>query len=199
MTRVRLTRISLSRAAKSAPHFNAFAAALIYFIQTIASLEQLHAIVFYLMGSVPMLGYRGVGFLAVASVLATVALVSMARDYNALTIGEEGAAQLGVDVERTKRRSFVLGSLLTGLAVSVAGLIGGSTNALYSVTKHGVVALTENLYVDLQTEGTQIGCSVLCPGFVNTNIFDSGRNRPSDLANEEAPPAPTITALDLNT
>jgi iron complex transport system permease protein len=96
--------------------FNAFAAALIYFIQTIASLEQLHAIVFYLMGSVPLLGYRGVGLLA--------ALLSMARDYNALTIGEEGAAQLGVDVERIKRRTFVLGSLLTGLAVSVAGLIG---------------------------------------------------------------------------
>ena len=49
---------------------------------------------------------------------------SMARDYNALTVGEEGAAQLGVDVERIKRRTFVLGSLLTGLAVSVAGLIG---------------------------------------------------------------------------
>ncbi len=74
---------------------------------------------------------------------------------------------------------------------SVAGLIGGSTNALYSVTKHGVVALTENLMVDLQAEGAQIGCSVLCPGFVNTNIFDSGRNRPSALANEESPPAPT--------
>ncbi|MEM8768691.1 MAG: SDR family NAD(P)-dependent oxidoreductase, partial [Pseudomonadota bacterium] len=74
---------------------------------------------------------------------------------------------------------------------SVAGLIGGSTNALYSVTKHGVVALTENLYVDLQTEGTQIGCSVLCPGFVNTNIFDSGRNRPAELANDEGPPALT--------
>jgi iron complex transport system permease protein len=104
--------------------FNAFASALIYFIQTIASLEQLHAIVFYLMGSVPMLGYRGVGSLAATSVLATLALLSMARDYNALTIGEEGAAQLGVDVERTKRRTFVLGSLLTGVAVSVAGLIG---------------------------------------------------------------------------
>ena len=74
---------------------------------------------------------------------------------------------------------------------SVAGLIGGSTNALYSVTKHGVVALTENLNVDLQTENAQIGCSVLCPGFVNTNIFDSGRNRPSELSNEEAPPEPT--------
>ncbi|MEM7097894.1 MAG: SDR family NAD(P)-dependent oxidoreductase [Pseudomonadota bacterium] len=74
---------------------------------------------------------------------------------------------------------------------SVAGLIGGSTNALYSVTKHGVVALTENLSVDLQAESAQIGCSVLCPGFVNTNIFNSGRNRPSDLANEQQPAAPT--------
>jgi NAD(P)-dependent dehydrogenase (short-subunit alcohol dehydrogenase family) len=74
---------------------------------------------------------------------------------------------------------------------SVAGLIGGSTNALYSVTKHGVVALTENLYVDLMAEGAKIGCSVLCPGFVNTNIFDSGRNRPSNLANEAEPPPPT--------
>jgi NAD(P)-dependent dehydrogenase (short-subunit alcohol dehydrogenase family) len=70
---------------------------------------------------------------------------------------------------------------------SIAGIIGGSTNALYSVTKHGVVALTENLSVDLTAENTQIGCSVLCPGFVNTNIFDSGRNRPSALANDEAP------------
>jgi NAD(P)-dependent dehydrogenase (short-subunit alcohol dehydrogenase family) len=74
---------------------------------------------------------------------------------------------------------------------SVAGLIGGSTNALYSVTKHGVVALTENLFVDLKAAEAKIGCSVLCPGFVNTNIFNSGRNRPSDLVNEASPPTPT--------
>ena len=70
---------------------------------------------------------------------------------------------------------------------SIAGIIGGSTNALYSVTKHGVVALTENLSVDLKAEDSNIGCSVLCPGFVNTNIFNSGRNRPADLANREDP------------
>jgi len=74
---------------------------------------------------------------------------------------------------------------------SMAGIIGGSTNALYSVTKHAVVALTENLLVDLQAENTNIGCSVLCPGFVNTNIFNSGRNRPAALANAEEPQAPT--------
>lgn len=70
---------------------------------------------------------------------------------------------------------------------SVAGLLGGTTNALYSVTKHGVVALTENLFGDLKSENTQIGCSVLCPGFVNTNIFDSGRNRPDTLKDSTEP------------
>lgn len=64
---------------------------------------------------------------------------------------------------------------------SVAGLVGGSTNACYSVTKHGVVALTENLYRDLATARHNIGTSVLCPGFINTNIMDSGRNRPDHL------------------
>jgi len=74
---------------------------------------------------------------------------------------------------------------------SVAGLLGGATNAPYSVTKHGVVALTENLYRDLHNEGVQIGCSVLCPGFVNTNIFNSGRNRPDALQNDGPSQEPT--------
>lgn len=75
---------------------------------------------------------------------------------------------------------------------SMAGLMGGTTNACYSVTKFGVVALTENLYQDLMTEQAKIGVSVLCPGFVNTNIFDSGRNRPNHLNNsaEEVEPTP---------
>ena len=104
--------------------FNAFSAALIFFIQSVASLQQLHAIVFYLMGRVPSFGFRTLGLLALAIAATAGALILMGREFNALALGEEGAQQLGVDVERVKRRSFVLGSLLTALAVSVAGLIG---------------------------------------------------------------------------
>lgn len=43
---------------------------------------------------------------------------------NALTVGEEGAQALGVDLNRESRRIIVLGALLTGTAVSVSGLIG---------------------------------------------------------------------------
>lgn len=104
--------------------FNATSAALIYFLQSIASLQQLHAIVFYLLGSIPSLGYGSLLGVTLAAVVANLGLLALARDFNALSLGEEGAAQLGVEIERLKRWSFVIGSLLTGLAVAVAGMIG---------------------------------------------------------------------------
>ncbi len=104
--------------------FNAFSAALIYFIQSIATLRQLHAIVFYLMGQIPSYGFGPLALLGLLLLVTVLALCSMGRELNALSLGEEGAQQIGVDVERVKRRCLVLGSLLTGLAVSVAGLIG---------------------------------------------------------------------------
>lgn len=104
--------------------FNAFSAALIYFIQSVASLEQLHAIVFYLMGRIPSYGYPALGGLTLAIVAASALLAATGREFNALSLGEEGARQLGVSVEGVKRRTFVLGSLLTGVCVAVAGMIG---------------------------------------------------------------------------
>jgi iron complex transport system permease protein len=103
---------------------NATSGAAIFFLQSIASSEQLHAMVFYLMGSVPSLGYREMAASAALALAGFVALFAGARSYNALALGESGAQALGVDVDRLKRRSFVLGSLLTAVAVSTGGLIG---------------------------------------------------------------------------
>jgi len=62
---------------------------------------------------------------------------------------------------------------------SIAGLISGSGNA-YNVTKYGVVALSEGLRTELAPRG--IGVSVLCPGFIRTNIIESARNLPDRFA-----------------
>jgi short-subunit dehydrogenase len=59
---------------------------------------------------------------------------------------------------------------------SGAGIMAVPTLGPYCVTKHGVVALAETLFLELQ--GTGVGVSVLCPGLVKTGIFDSERNRP---------------------
>ena len=67
---------------------------------------------------------------------------------------------------------------------SSAGLTTGAFMGAYNVSKHGVVALSENLYRELMTIGAPIGVSVLCPGLVKTQLFDSDRNRPAALQNE---------------
>jgi NAD(P)-dependent dehydrogenase (short-subunit alcohol dehydrogenase family) len=59
---------------------------------------------------------------------------------------------------------------------SAAGLISLGGNITYNVSKYGVVALSEGLRGELAQRG--IGVSVLCPGFVRTQIMDSLRNLP---------------------
>ena len=65
-----------------------------------------------------------------------------------------------------------------GQIVSTASIAGlnAAVNPAYNVTKYGVVALSEGLRVTLAPRG--IGVSVLCPGFIKTQIMDSQRNLP---------------------
>jgi NAD(P)-dependent dehydrogenase (short-subunit alcohol dehydrogenase family) len=63
---------------------------------------------------------------------------------------------------------------------SAAGIGYGS--GIYGVTKHAVVALSESLYSQLQQAQAKVGVSVVCPGYVKTNIMESARNLPADLA-----------------
>ena len=61
---------------------------------------------------------------------------------------------------------------------SIAGLVGGAS--AYNATKYAVVALSEGLRPMLAPRG--IGVSVLCPGFIRTNIVSSDRNKPDRFA-----------------
>jgi NAD(P)-dependent dehydrogenase (short-subunit alcohol dehydrogenase family) len=77
---------------------------------------------------------------------------------------------------------------------SVAGLVNPQMMAVYNVSKHAVVSLSETLHHDLKLVGSAVGVSVLCPAFVPTGINASDRNRPADLAND-APPTASQAAL----
>ena len=69
-----------------------------------------------------------------------------------------------------------------GHVVNTASIAGLTTTAFlgpYHATKFAVVAMSEALYKDLQTVGAPVGVSVLCPGFVQTRIAESDRNRPA--------------------
>lgn len=72
---------------------------------------------------------------------------------------------------------------------SMAGMLGQPQMGPYSATKAAVVALSETLFLELK--GTNIGVSVLCPGFAKTGIAD---DRPNPLAPAAAQPVSKAAA-----
>jgi iron complex transport system permease protein len=86
--------------------------------------QEIRSIYFWLLGG---LAGRGWGALATSAPLVavgTLLALTTVRDLNLMALGEERAAQLGVEIERFKRRSLATGALLAAAAVSVAGVIG---------------------------------------------------------------------------
>lgn len=74
---------------------------------------------------------------------------------------------------------------------SMAGHLALPGLGVYAATKFAVVGLSEAMRGDLAAKN--IGVSVLCPGVVRTNIFDSGRNRPEALRGERDTAALVLT------
>ncbi len=68
---------------------------------------------------------------------------------------------------------------------SMAGLTSPPFMAPYNVAKHGVVALSESMFIELQMMAPNVGITVVCPGWVQTQIHNSVRNRPT--TGEQAP------------
>ena len=65
---------------------------------------------------------------------------------------------------------------------SMAGMLAPPNMGVYVTTKFATVAMAETLSAELAE--TNVGVSVLCPGFVSTRIHESHRNRPAEVASE---------------
>jgi NAD(P)-dependent dehydrogenase (short-subunit alcohol dehydrogenase family) len=77
---------------------------------------------------------------------------------------------------------------------SMAGMNSGLGFSAYSASKFAVVNMSEGLAKQLASLG--IGVTVLCPGFVRTRIWESGRNRPERYGAMQTP-SPTSAAGKL--
>jgi len=75
---------------------------------------------------------------------------------------------------------------ITGVS-SIAGILHGiGNNATYSATKHGAVALIEDLRNYLKMNNIEnIGVSVYCPGFVQTDLHHCERHRPDRFMDKD--------------
>lgn len=102
----------------------AFANAVILVMLAGVPVERLRGALWWMMGSASDATWAGVGRLALAVTLFGGALVWLARELDVLALGEEPAAALGANVDRTSRQIFLLASFLAAATVAAAGLIG---------------------------------------------------------------------------
>jgi iron complex transport system permease protein len=104
--------------------FNAFASAGIVFLASLAGLTEGASVFLWLIGSLSSVRAELTGWVALFLFAGLACALPLARSLNLMTLGEEPAQQLGVDVARVQRLLLVAASLMVGAAVSVAGLVG---------------------------------------------------------------------------
>lgn len=77
---------------------------------------------------------------------------------------------------------------------STSGLLPHPGATIYIATKSALIGMTEAMRCELEPKG--VIASVLCPGPVQSQIGDSGRNRPANLGSSESAPAAQFRLSD---
>lgn len=86
--------------------------------------EELRQIMNWLLGSVGMRGWKYIFLLLPFFLVGSFILLLNSSELNALSLGEERAAHLGVHVQARKMIILISASIVTGAAVAVSGTIG---------------------------------------------------------------------------
>ena len=117
-------RLDLQRLLLGGLVANAFFSAILLGVFSLASSETARTMLFWMMGSLADASPQKTLALLPYAAIGAAALLGSASRLNLFSVGEENAAALGVDTERSKAVVFLASSLLTGAAVAFAGVIG---------------------------------------------------------------------------
>lgn len=94
------------------------------FLLSITDIENMHSIVFWIMGSLDEPSTALVYAMLGCAILSLIISIFFAQPLNALRLGEDKAKHLGINTSFIIKSLFVIASLLTGMTVAVAGIIG---------------------------------------------------------------------------
>ncbi|MEN8122101.1 MAG: iron ABC transporter permease [Bacteroidota bacterium] len=93
-------------------------------LMAITSSENIDGIIFWIMGSLDEPNVNLIKFAFISSLAGLIFSLFFVKQLNALRLGEEKAMHLGINSELAIRILFIVSSLLTGISVAVAGIIG---------------------------------------------------------------------------
>lgn len=103
---------------------NSVCAALIIILSSFAGMSRSFSIARWLIGSVDATSYSSLAAFSVVVLLAAVFILSQARSWNLLAVGERWAASRGVNVGKLLGTGYLAGSVLVAGAIALTGPIG---------------------------------------------------------------------------
>jgi iron complex transport system permease protein len=102
----------------------AFANAAIMIVMANADASTVRGALWWMMGSVSGATWMQSSWLTAYLLVGGAILIAYGRTLDALSLGEDSAAGLGVDVERAARRVYMTSSFIAAATVASAGLVG---------------------------------------------------------------------------
>ncbi|MGP8284149.1 MAG: FecCD family ABC transporter permease [Desulfomonilaceae bacterium] len=93
-------------------------------IMSVTSSHELQRILFWMMGDFSLADYDKIMFSGTIVLIGFLVIYLNANRLNVLSLGEESASNLGIDVQRYRFFLIIAAALMTGSVVSVAGPIG---------------------------------------------------------------------------
>ncbi|TET10548.1 MAG: iron ABC transporter permease [Candidatus Atribacteria bacterium] len=84
----------------------------------------LHSMVFWLMGDLSTANWNKIAIVTFPVIVGCLVFFFFSLDLNALSLGEEEALHLGVNIKKLRLRIFIIGSIIIASVVSFTGLIG---------------------------------------------------------------------------
>jgi iron complex transport system permease protein len=100
-----------------------FSSLLLFFV-SISPNEAIHGITWWLLGSLQVTDIRLLIAISILIIIGIFAAIYFAKELNAISLGEEEAHHLGINVELVKKILFIVASLITGSIVCICGIIG---------------------------------------------------------------------------
>lgn len=101
-----------------------FNAASNYFIITMPAESSIRGVLNWMMGSLSNARWHNIGIPFFGILLSTVYFFRHGRDFDTISLGNETALSLGVNVVKLRKVSILFIALITGLTVACAGIIG---------------------------------------------------------------------------
>jgi len=100
-----------------------FSSLLMFFISRSPS-AKVHSVIWWLLGNLQVYRFIHVAIVGVAVFAGFLSTIIFSKELNALSLGEEEAIHLGIDIERTKRILLLISAFVTSVVVSICGIIG---------------------------------------------------------------------------